>query len=261
MEIWQAIVLGMVQGFAEFLPISSSGHLILLQHWFGVEKGVIFFTVILHLGTLVPIVIVLYKEILALFKKPFTGVRNLLIATLPAGLVGVIFALAFDLDSLFTENIWLLGVSFLFTAGEMLFSEIRSKKTPLNNAITLKSSIIMGCGQAVGVFPGISRSGSTVTAGTIAGVEKEKNASFTFLMSIPIILAAVLLQTIDGAFGGSFGTIGVLPLFFGFITATLTGYISITFMMKVIKKANYKWFSLYLILLSIATFITALINK
>ena len=258
MEIWQAIVLGAVQGFAEFLPISSSGHLILLQNWFGIQDNVIFYSVMLHLGTLIPVILVLWREILGLFKKPFNKFWYLVLATLPAGIIGIIFSKAFDLDAVFTDNVWLLSITFLFTAGEMLFSEMRAKKVQMVNPINLKSSFIMGCGQAVGVLPGISRSGTTITAGCIANVDKNHNANFTFLMSIPIILAAVLLESVDVVKSGV-GDISALPLLFGIITSAVCGYIAIKFMLKIIKKANYKWFSLYLVLLSVTNLIVILI--
>ena len=255
MEIWQAIVLGFVQGFGEFLPISSSGHLILLQNWFGIEENVVFYSVMLHVGTLVPVIVVLWNEIWALFKKPFNKFGYLVLATIPAGLVGIIFSKVFDLDLLFTENVWLLSITFLFTAAEMLFSEMRAKKVQMLNPINTKTAFIMGCGQAVGVLPGISSSGSTITAGGIAKVDKTQNANFTFLMSIPIILAAVLLESVDIIQSGSIGSVDLVPLLFGVITAMVCGYIAIKFMLAVIKKANYKWFSLYLVLLSIANLI------
>lgn len=255
MSIWQAIVLGAVQGFAEFLPISSSGHLILLQHWFGINEGAVFYTVMLHVGTLIPVIIVFWSQILELFKKPFGKLGLLILATVPAGAVGLILNFTVDLDLLFSEKIWLLGITFLLTAGEMLFSEIRSKKTELNNTVGIKQSLYMGAGQALGVFPGLSRSGTTVTFGTIAKVEREKNAEFTFLMSIPIILAAALLEGYKGVKHG-FGDISVVPLLFGIITAAVCGYVAVKFMIAVIKKANYKWFSLYLVLLAASVFIT-----
>lgn len=255
MQIWQAIVLGAVQGFSEFLPISSSGHLILLQHWFGIEEGAVFYSVMLHVGTLIPVLIVLWKEILGLFKKPFNKLLYLILATIPAGLVGIILHLTVDLDELFAGKIWLLGITFLLTAGEMLFTEIYSKKTLLNNPIGIKQSLYMGAGQALGVLPGVSRSGTTITFGTLAKTEKGANASFTFLMSVPIIIAAAALEGITCIKEGA-GDISVLPLLLGILTAAVCGYLAINFMMRIIKKANYKWFSLYLILLSAATFIT-----
>ena len=239
MEIWQAIVLGAVQGFAEFLPVSSSGHLILLQNWFGIEDNVIFYSVMLHIGTLIPVIIVLWREILGLFKKPFNKFGYLVVATIPAGIIGIIFSKVFDLDAVFTDHVWLLSITFLFTAAEMIFSEMRAKKVEMINPINLKSSFIMGCGQAVGVLPGVSRSGSTITAGCIARVDKSENANFTFLMSIPIILAAVLLEGIDCVQSGSIGGITPVPLLLGILTAMICGYIAIKFMLSIIKRANY----------------------
>ncbi|MBQ9734881.1 MAG: undecaprenyl-diphosphate phosphatase [Clostridia bacterium] len=255
MEIWQAIVLGAVQGFAEFLPVSSSGHLILLQNWFGIEDNVIFYSVMLHIGTLIPVIIVLWREILGLFKKPFNKFGYLVVATIPAGIIGIIFSKVFDLDAVFTDHVWLLSITFLFTAAEMIFSEMRAKKVEMINPINLKSSFIMGCGQAVGVLPGVSRSGSTITAGCIARVDKSENANFTFLMSIPIILAAVLLEGIDCVQSGSIGGITPVPLLLGILTAMICGYIAIKFMLSIIKRANYKWFSLYLVLISVTNLI------
>ncbi len=259
MEIWQAIILGAVQGFAEFLPISSSGHLILLQKWFNIQDNVLFYSIMLHIGTLIPVVIVLWKEIISLFKKPFSYLGLLALATIPAGIIGLVCSKAIDLDLIFTEYVWLLAITFLLTAVELLFSEWRCKKVQMNNGITIKTALIMGGGQALGVFPGLSRSGTTVTFGCIAGVGREKNANFTFLMSIPIILAAALMSTLDCIKEGTIGDINFVALLLGILTAAVTGYIAIKFMLKLIKKANYKWFSLYLVGISIATLITGLI--
>lgn len=259
MEIWQAIILGAVQGFAEFLPISSSGHLILLQNWFGIEENVVFYSIMLHIGTLIPVVIVLWKEIIALFKKPFDKLGLLVLATIPAGVVGLVFSLAFDLDALFADYTWLLAITFMLTAGELLYTEYRCKKVEMLNGITVKTSLIMGAGQAFGVLPGLSRSGTTITAGAIGNVERGKNANFAFLMSIPIILAAALMSTLDCIKEGTIGDINIWAMLVGVLTAAITGYIAIKFMLSIIKKANYKWFSLYLVGISIATLITGLV--
>lgn len=257
MEIWQAIVLGAVQGFAEFLPVSSSGHLMLLEHWFGIQEG-LFYSVMLHVGTLIPVIIVLWKEIVGLFKKPFNKFGCLVLATIPAGVVGIAASLL-GIDDFFNEHIWLLGVTFLLTAAELLFSEFRAKKVEMINSINAKTGFIMGLGQAVGVFPGLSRSGTTVTAGVIAKVNKEDNANFTFLMSIPIIIAAALLESYKCVKAGSIGNINVAALVLGVLTAMVCGYISIKFMLNIIKKANYKWFSLYLVFAAAAAFVTAIV--
>ncbi len=259
MEIWQAIVLGAVQGFAEFLPVSSSGHLILFQHWFGITENVMFYSVMLHVGTLIPVVAVLWKEIISLFKRPFNKFWYLVLATVPAGVVGLVSSISFDLDELFSEHVWLLAITFLFTAVELLYSEYRAKKYSMENPLTVKNAFVMGVGQAVGVFPGISRSGTTVSAGCLVNVDKTENANFTFLMSIPIILAAVAMEGLKIIKEGSIGTVEFLPLAIGVLTAAVTGYIAVKFMLSVIRKANYKWFSLYLTGIAVATLITAFV--
>ena len=255
MEIWQAIVLGAVQGFTEFLPVSSSGHLLLLQNWFGIKENAVFYTVMLHIGTLIPVIIVLYKEIAGLFKEKWNRFWLLVLATIPAGVFGIVFEKIIGIETLFEDHIWLLSVTFMFTAAELFFAEIRAKKTSLINPINAKTSFIMGCGQAVGVLPGISRSGSTLTAGTLAKVKPEENAAFTFLMSIPIILAAALLSSYDVVKSGSIGNVNAVSLILGVITAAVTGYIAVRFMLSLIKKANYKWFSLYLVVISVVNLI------
>ncbi len=259
MEIWQAIVLGAVQGFAEFLPISSSGHLLLLQHWFGIEENVLFYSVMLHVGTLIPVIVVLWKEILGLFKKPFNKLLYLVIASLPAGIIGIVLSLVLDMDALFANNIWLLSITFLITAGAMFFSDRRARRVEMLNPINCKTAFVMGCGQMVGVVSGISRSGATITSATIAKVDKNESASFTFLMSIPIIVAAAGLESLKIVKAGTIGSVDVLPLVLGVVTAMVTGYIAITFMLKLIRKANFKWFSLYLVALSIAVLLESVI--
>lgn len=250
MEIWQAIVLGAVQGFTEFLPVSSSGHLLLLQNWFGITENTVFYTVMLHIGTLIPVIAVLYKEIAGLFRDKWRRFFLLVLATVPAGIFGIVFEKFVGIEELFADHIWLLSITFALTAAELIFAEIRAKKTALDKEIGFKTALAMGCGQAVGVLPGISRSGSTLTAGTLIKVKPEENAAFTFLMSIPIILAAAFLSSLKIVKSGSIGDVNALSLVFGVITAAVTGYIAVRFMLKVIKKANYKWFSVYLACLS-----------
>ena len=258
MEIWQAIVLGAVQGFAEFLPISSSGHLILLQRWLGVTEGGIFFDIMLHIGTLIPVFIVFFKDILGLFQKPFKKMLFLIVATIPAGLTGVL--LGDFVEGAFYEGTLLsailLSVTFLFTAGELIFAEIFSKKTENKLPLSMKSSVIMGLAQSVAIVPGLSRSGTVITGGTIAKLKNEENASFAFLMSIPVILGAAVISGYKVIKGGA--VIEPLPIIFGVLTAAITGYIAIKGMLKLIKKANYKWFSLYLVIMAIASTVSSL---
>ena len=260
MEIWQAVILGAVQGFTEFLPVSSSGHLILLQNWFGINQNVVFYSIMLHIGTLIPVVIVLWKQIVGLFRRLLSKLWCLVLATIPAGVVGIIFALVFDLDTLFGEYYWLLAITFMLTAVELLFAERRAKKVEMNNGINVKTAFIMGAGQAFGVIPGLSRSGTTITAGCIGRVKKSENANFTFLMSIPIILAAAGMELVKGVKDGTLVSIDFVPVLVGMLTSAVCGYIAIKFMLNIIRKANYKWFSVYLVGIAIATVTTYLLG-
>lgn len=249
MEIYQAIVLGLIQGFAEFLPISSSGHLILVANWFGITENAVFYSIMLHLGTLVPVLIILWKKILGLLRSPFYLLRCLIIATIPAGIIGFGVSMLVDLDALFSQHIYLLSITFFITALKMFASQQLAKQQRKTYKINRKNAFIMGCGQAIGVFPGISRSGSTLFFGYLAKVDNENNAIFTFLMSIPIILSAVLLEGVELALGGSAVSVDFVPLMFGILTAMISGYLSISLMLNVIKKANYKWFCIYLLII------------
>ena len=256
MEIWQAIVLGAVQGLAEFLPVSSSGHLILMQRWLGVTEGGLFFDVMLHIGTLIPVFIVFFKQIIGLSRKPFNKLLWLVLASIPAALTG--FLLSDYIEGAFYGGdelaACLLAGTFLLTAAELLASEIVQKKRNLELPLSLKSAAVMGVFQGVAIVPGLSRSGTVISGGCFMGVNREENADFTFLMSIPVILGAALVSGYKAVKGGI--TIEVLPIIAGMVTAAITGYIAIKVMLKVIKKADYKWFSLYLVIMAVASVIT-----
>ena len=204
----------------------------------------------LHIGTLIPVFIVFYKDILGLFKKPYNKLFCLILATIPAGLVGLILNLTVDLDLLFSKNLYLLSIAFIITAIALFLAERKGKSNSLLNPINSKTAFIMGLGQCFGVLPGVSRSGSVLTGGIIAKVEKGQNASFTFLMSIPIIFAAVFLEGASVIKDGLLG-INLTVLLFGIISSGVSGYIAIKGMLKVIKRANYKWFSAYLLFMAI----------
>lgn len=258
MEIWQAVILGAVQGFAEFLPVSSSGHLILLQRWLGVTEGGLFFDVMLHIGTLIPVCIVFFKEILALFKKPFNKMLFLIIATIPAALTGMLLGDLVE-GAFYGGDVLaacLLAGTFLLTATELFLSEVVSKKNQKALPLSYKNTLAMGVAQSIAIVPGLSRSGTVISAGCFMGVERSENANFTFLMSIPIILGAAVVSGYKTLKTGII--IEVLPLIFGVVTAAVTGYIAIKVMLKIIKKANYKWFSLYLVIMALASVVTKL---
>lgn len=256
MQIWQAIVLGAVQGFAEFLPVSSSGHLILMQRWLGVTEGGLFFDVMLHVGTLIPVFIVFFSQILELFKKPFKKMWLLIIATIPAVITGMFLSERIE-GAFYSGDLLsacLLALTFLFTATELFMAEQISKKNSKALPLSIKSAGVMGLAQSVAIVPGLSRSGTVICSGTFVKLERSENASFAFLMSIPVILGAALVSGYKSLKAGI--SVDALPLVFGVFTASLTGYIAIKTMLKVIKNANYKWFSLYLVIMAISSVVT-----
>lgn len=250
---WQAMVLGLVQGFTEFLPVSSSGHLILVRELMGLNTGESFllFDVMAHLGTLVAVAIVLFRPILDLFKKPYKNLLMLVVATIPAVIIG--FACKGFIEDYFSTAKYLCFF-FALTAILMLVSEFVAKRNKSPKDLNWGSAIAMGLMQGVGVFPGVSRSGSTIFGGTVAGTDSKKIATFSFLMSIPIICGSLLLSIIDVAQAGTIAYIDWFSIFVGAATAFASGYIAVRVMLKIIAKANYKWFSLYLAVVAILTF-------
>lgn len=263
MEIWQAIVLGLVQGLTEFLPVSSSGHIALFQGIFGITELQLFISIILHLGTLVAVCIVFFKDIVDLFKKPFHTLGYLVLATVPAAITGLLFEV-FDLDDVFLgENMGIyLFIFFLVTAALLFATEMVAKRRERTLPLCFKTVIPMGLAQAVAVLPGISRSGSTICAGTLAGGKSEDLAKFSFLMSIPIILGSFAVELAvglkDGEIQASFssgGTTFVWGIVLGFIVSAIAGLFAINVMMRAIRKTNYKWFSLYLVLIAITSLV------
>ena len=160
-----------------------------------------------------------------------------------------------DLDGLFVSVSWLLGIAFILTAIELLLLQRLQKRKNLKAPLGVKSSILMGAGQAFAVFPGLSRSGTTLFFGGLSGLNREDNARFAFLMSVPIILSAVFLEGAECIKAGQMTNTYTIATVFGVITSAITGYVAIKGMLSVIKKANYKWFSLYLLALGVISFI------
>lgn len=248
------MVLGLVQGFTEFLPVSSSGHLILVREFMGLNDGSSFllFDVMAHIGTLVAVVIVLYKPIIELFKKPYKNLLMLVVATIPAVVVG--FACK-DIVEKYFSTAQYLCFFFAFTAVIMLASELVAKRTKKKKSeMDWGSAVTMGLMQGVGVFPGVSRSGSTVFGGTVSGVDGKKVATFSFLMSIPVICGSLLLSVIDVAQAGTIARVDWFSVFVGCASAFASGYFAIRVMLAIIAKADFKWFSLYLAVVAISTF-------
>lgn len=251
------MVLGLVQGLTEFLPVSSSGHLILVRQLMGLNGGDasqfnMLFDVMVHAGTLVAVAIVLYKDILGLFKKPFKNLLMLIVASIPAVIVG--FTCKDYIEQYFSTADYLCFF-FLFTAIIMLVSEFVAKRNKNPKDLGWGGAVAMGVMQGAGVFPGISRSGSTIFGGTVAGADSKKVATFSFLMSVPVILGSLLLSVIDVAKSGAIVSVDWFCMIVGAVSAFASGYFAVRVMLKLIAKANFKWFSLYLFIVSILTFV------
>ena len=273
MQWWQALVLGLTQGLTEFLPVSSSGHLTFLQRVLGINIGgaELFFNIILHLGTLVAVCIIFWRDILDLFKKPFKTLLYLVVATIPAGIAGLL------LDDVIEEHLMggkyvgiVLAVFFTFTAGVLFATEMFAKRRKRELPLCWRTTLPMGFAQAVAILPGVSRSGSTIAAGTFAGGTAEEVSRFSFLLSIPVILGSFLVELVKGiidkeeGFAYSFEVAG--PQFgwciaIGFLISAIAGLFAIKVMLAAIKKANYKWFSLYLVLLAVTCIILQCVGK
>lgn len=262
MSILEGAFLGLVQGFAEFLPISSSGHLNLLQALFGVDlEHQLLFNLLLHVGSLAAVGIFFWKDWVDMILHPIKNrtLFLLFMASLPALAAKVLFGDALDY---FETHNTILGLCFLVT-GVMLFLTQRFAKRNAETGsekqqVTLKEALAMGCLQAVGMLPGISRSGSTIFGGVSVRLDRSVAAKFSFMMSAPAIVAGALSETLDVLESGvSFG--GDLPaIIVGVVMAFIAGYVSIRFFMKLISKVSLKGFALYVTVLGVLVIILQL---
>ena len=247
MSLLEAVILGIIQGLTEFLPISSSGHLSVFHHIFGMQEPQIAFDVVLHLGTLVPVFIVFRKDIWALLRNPFQKMTVLLIiGTIPA----VVFALLFKsrIEMLFASLLFIV-FGFCITGLVLLFADRVSTGDKEEKDITFVDALLVGCAQAVAIAPAISRSGSTIAASLGRKLNRETAAKFSFLLSIPAILGAAVM-TFRGIISDGAGDIEWLNMAVGFVAAMLSGYLAIKFMLNLIKKAKLKYFAVYVFILA-----------
>lgn len=246
MSVFIALILGIIQGLTEFLPVSSSGHLVLLQKIFNISNNVILFDIILHLGTLLAVVIVFRKSIISLIKNPFSKkMKFLIVGSIPTFLIALLFKDFFT--NAFSGN--LLFVGFFITAILLLIASIIDKKYKNNKPMKYKYILTMGLFQGFAILPGLSRSGSTITSSIVLGVNKEEALEYSFLLSIPIILASLVYELIFSPI--SLASFNILPFVIGFIASAIFGFLSIKFMIKLVKSNSYKYFAVYLIILSV----------
>lgn len=269
MDIFQGIIIGIVQGLTEFLPVSSSAHLVFIQKLLGVESSLAFDT-FLHLGTLIAVLWFFRWDIYKMLKSWWLSLGDLLkgrfkegfnedpykrlawyviLATIPVGIVGVLFE--DSVDSLFSGALY-VPAFFLFVTGTILYLSQRMSSGEINfNTITKKEALWMGLGQACAILPGLSRSGTTIAAGLTIGLDKEFAAKFSFILSIPAILGAFLLQAKDI---GSALDVNFLPVFLGFIASIIAGYLAIKWMLNLIQNKSLDIFAYYCWLMGIIVF-------
>ncbi|MCL1987547.1 MAG: undecaprenyl-diphosphate phosphatase [Firmicutes bacterium] len=248
MTILQAIILGIVQGIAEFLPISSSGHLAVLQQIFGISEGTMTFNIILHLGSLCAVIAVFWRDIWILLKNPFQKMTLLLIiGTIPAVAAG--FLLREHMD-IFLHAIF-LAAAFTFTGVLLIISDNIKHTYKTAKEVTLLDALIIGFMQAVALPPGISRSGATITGALVTGLNRETAARFSFLLSIIVILGAGVLETATLLSAGETIYQGDIPaIMIGFVAAAISGYFSIRLLLELIKKCRLKFFAFYVFVLA-----------
>ena len=272
MDWWQAILLGIVQGLTEFLPVSSSGHLMIFKELLGVDaEGFLDFTVTVHFATVLATIVVFWGAIWQLLKGLFQFKYNdetdyickILVSLIPVMIVGFFFK--DQVDALFSGSLKQVAVGLCITAALLVLSDqigkrIRAPKAKdTRNGISYGQAAIVGVAQAFAVVPGVSRSGSTIATGLLSGVKRDVMAQFSFLMVlIPIIgeqsLDLLKVATGHEAFGG---TVGATALMLGFAAAFVAGFFACKVMIAVVRKAKLTWFALYCLLVAILIFILA----
>lgn len=285
MEWFEAVLLGLIQGLTEFLPVSSSGHLEIGKALLGVETtDDLLFTTMVHAATVLSTIVVFRRQIWSLLKGFFCGLRDwkvarddkgkrylacndqtdyllkMIVSMLPVLVVGLFFK--DSVESLF-GSIYVVGAALIVTALLLFFSDYASRPGrksifPANeyrNGISYWQAFAVGLGQAFAVVPGLSRSGTTISTGLICGVRREVMAQFSFLMVLVPIMGETFLEIVGGEFGAS--SVGTLPLILGFVSAFLSGLFACKVMIALVKKARLSWFALYCLVAALCIFIFA----
>lgn len=250
MDWLEALILGIVQGLTEFLPVSSSGHLQIFSALFGIQgEENLTFAVAVHAATVCSTIVVLRNEIWDLLKGLFRFAWNpetiyiakIVLSMIPVAVVGVCFK---DyVEEIFGSGLTIVGVSLLITAALLAFAYYA--KPRVKTDISFRDAFIIGIAQACAVLPGLSRSGSTIGTGILLGNNKENVAKFSFLMVLVPILGEAFLDLMKGDFSGAEGGIAVVPLIIGFVAAFVSGYIACSWMLNLVKKGKLIWFAVY----------------
>lgn len=261
MDFLEALILGIVQGLTEFLPVSSSGHIELAQKILGADDlkdNEALLSIVLHAATALSTLVVFRKDILEILqglisknKKHITFSLAIIISMIPAAFVGVFFD---DfLESLFEGSLLLVGSMLLMTCG-LLFLADTAKNT--NKEVTVKAALIIGLAQAIAIIPGISRSGATISTSVLLGIDRTKAARFSFLMVVPLILGKIAKDLLDGKF--SFSSELAAPLAIGFVSSFITGIIACVWMIALVKKSKLSWFAFYCLAIGMTAIIWGL---
>ena len=267
MEWFEAIILGLVQGLTEFLPVSSSGHLVIGREILGVEEsGDLVFEVAVHAATVLSTIVVFRHQIWSLLKGLFKFRYNdetdyilkICVSMIPVFIIGVFFKSFVEglFASLFVVGVALLMTALLLFLSDRASNPRRGSEVQRNNArngISYWQALAVGIGQAFAVVPGLSRSGTTISVGLICGVRRDVMAQFSFLMVLVPILGEAFLQLVGGELTGS--SIGALPVALGFVSAFLSGLFACKVMIAIVKKARLTWFALYCAVVSLLIFI------
>jgi len=254
MSWWEALLLGIVQGLTEFLPVSSSGHLEIGQAVLGTagEENLLF-AVVVHTATVLSTLVILWCEVAQLFKGTFTTIKwnedkdyvaKILVSMIPVFIVGMFFK--DQVESFFGNGLLLVGICLIITAFLLWLSEFLTKRmNRQGHEVTYKDAAIIGCAQALAVLPGLSRSGTTIATGLLCGVKKEEVAKFSFLMVLIPILGEAFLDILKLLTGEITVSIGFAPLVVGFFAAFVTGCMACRFMIDVVRRQKLTWFAIY----------------
>lgn len=266
MEWFEALVLGLLQGLTEYLPVSSSGHLAIGSALFGIEgEENLAFTIVVHVATVFSTLVVLWKEIDWIFKGLFKFrmndetryVINIVISMIPIGIVGVFFK--DQVEAIFGSGLLVVGCCLLLTAALLTFSYYYKPRQKAE--ISKKDAFIIGLAQACAVLPGLSRSGSTIATGLLLGDDKAKLAQFSFLMVIPPILGEALLDGMKLMKGEAIaGDIPTLSLVIGFVAAFVSGCLACKWMINIVKKGKLVYFGIYCAIAGVVTLVLNLLG-
>lgn len=263
----EALILGVIQGLTEFLPVSSSGHLEIGQALLGTSgEENLSFAILVHTATVLSTLVVFYREVAQLFRGTFTTLRwnaekdyvaKILVSMIPVFIIGMFFK--DEVEAFFGNGLLLVGICLLFTAVLLALSEwLQKKRQGTGHEVGYKDAIIIGIAQACAVLPGLSRSGSTIATGLLCGVKKESVAQFSFLMVLIPILGEALLDLVDVIQGETSTGLELLPAIVGFVAAFVTGCFACRFMIKIVRRQRLTWFAVYCAIVGSVAIITTL---